>query len=77
MICESGLGAKHLMPEQGSVYVYTMVGARIVGELVACRRCARQLARDPLVVKSHWSRDSEGPTVILLCRPAKGGAARG
>jgi hypothetical protein len=78
MICESGIGEKHLMPEEGAVYVYTAIGSRawgepyrprVVGELVACQSCAEQLAADPRVLEVAWS---EGRAVLnLVYRPQR------
>lgn len=77
MICESGIGERHLMSEAGSVYVYTAVGSRTrraVGELVACQSCAEQLAADRRVLEVTWS---EGRAVLNLVylpqRRRKGG----
>lgn len=66
MTCESGLDDTHGMPVEGSVYVFTVEGDEAlednVGELVACRRCAEQLAKWPGISRVVW----EGETLWIF-----------
>ncbi len=66
MTCESGLGDTHVMPVAGAIYVFTVEGEveleDNVGELVACRRCAEELAKNPSVSRVVW----EGETLRIF-----------
>jgi hypothetical protein len=70
MVCESGLGEKHLMSEADAVYVYSTVEDRpdLVGELVACRLCAEELCRGWRVLEATWSADEQGPILHIVHR---------
>jgi hypothetical protein len=68
MICESGLGERHWMRTSDGIYVTSVSGAE-VGELVACPRCARELAADPDAVRVEWDTDDDGvPTLLRVFR---------
>jgi hypothetical protein len=70
MICESGMGEPHWMRVAGSVYVRSVAGSE-TGEVVACRRCAEDLAADPTAVRVHWGTDEAGDPTLLIVFPPR------